>query len=271
MKQRVIRIVSLFVIVVGSQSLQSQTFNNLFKTRDRQDHLEDFDLQKFSWGFYLAGNNFDYKMVLNPTFGMDGNQSLVESKPAYSFGAGLIGKMRLNEFFDLRIEPGLHFVQRDLTFNTFDHVNKLYPGGYPTPDGSLTEVISNPTEAHMKRSVKSTYVDIPVMLEVHGDRWYNSRPYAAAGINYMMNLQSNETSEGDNSVNTFRTTTHNFGWSAEIGIQFYFSRFKLTPALRGTFFTNNELVQDKPTTPPYWSSAISTMQTRAFMFVLKFE
>lgn len=252
MKQRIIKIVSLFVIVLGTNA-QAQTFNNLFKTKDRQDHLEDFDLQKFSWGFYLAGNNFDYKMVLNPTFGMDGNKNLVDSKATYSFGAGLIGKMRLNEFFDLRIEPGLHFVQRDLTFNTFDFAP------------------FTATETDKKRSVKSTYLDVPILLEIHGDRWYNSRPYAAAGINYLMNLQSNETSEGDNSVNTFRTTTHNFGWSAEIGIQFYFSRFKLTPAIRGTFFTNNELVQDKATTPPYWTPAISTMQTRAFMFVLKFE
>ena len=272
MKQRIIKIVSLFVIVLGTNA-QAQTFNNLFKTKDRQDHLEDFDLQKFSWGFYLAGNNFDYKMVLNPTFGMDGNKNLVDSKATYSFGAGLIGKMRLNEFFDLRIEPGLHFVQRDLTFDTFDHINDpnndpYFPAG-TTLNPPFTPI--SPTETDKKRSVKSTYLDVPILLEIHGDRWYNSRPYAAAGINYLMNLQSNETSEGDNSVNTFRTTTHNFGWSAEIGIQFYFSRFKLTPAIRGTFFTNNELVQDKATTPPYWTPAISTMQTRAFMFVLKFE
>lgn len=271
MKQRIIKIVSLFVIVLGTNA-QAQTFNNLFRTKDRPDNeAGGNDLRQFSWGFYLAGNNFDYKMVLNPIYGMDGNKNLVDSKATYSFGAGLIGKMRLNEFFDLRIEPGLHFVQRDLTFNTFEHVNNLYPGGYPLPDGTYTDVITNPDITHTNKSVKSTYLDVPILLEIHGDRWYNSRPYAAAGINYLMNLQSNETSEGDNSVNTFRTTTHNFGWSAEIGIQFYFSRFKLTPAIRGTFFTNNELVQDKATTPPYWTPAISTMQTRAFMFVLKFE
>ncbi|MFC4687145.1 porin family protein [Epilithonimonas pallida] len=269
MKQRFIKILSFAVLL--SSNFNAQTFNNLFRTKDRPDNLEDFDLQKFSWGFFLAGNNFDYKMVLNPTYGMDGNQSLVESKSTYSFGAGLIGKMRLNEFLDLRIEPGLHFVQRDLTFKTFDHINELYPGGFPLPDGSSTTVITEPTDVDIKKIVKSTYVDIPIMLEIHGDRWYNSRPYAAAGINYLVNLQSNQTSENDNQLNTFRSTTHNFGWSAELGIQFYFNRFKLTPAIRGTFFTNNEIVQDKSTTSPYWTPAISMLQSRAFMFVLKFE
>lgn len=268
MTKRLTKIV-LLSLAFGS-NLQAQTFNNLFRTKDRPENMEAMDTYKFTYGFYLAANNFDYKMVLNPTYGTDGNKNLVESKPTYSFGAGLIGKMRLNEFLDLRIEPGLHFVQRELTFNTFDKVNEMYRSGYPLPDGSVVPPIT-PTDVDIKRTVKSTYVDVPILLEIHGDRWYNSRPYAAAGINYLMNLQSNERSEGDNSVNTFRTTTHNFGWSAEIGIQFYFSRFKLTPAVRGTFFTNNELVQDKSTTPPYWTPAISTMQSRAFMLVLKFE
>ena len=105
----------------------------------------------------------------------------------------------------------------------------------------------------------------------HGDRWYNSRPYAAAGVNWMMNLQSNSKSTEDNQQGTFRTTASNFAWSAEIGMQFYFSRFKLTPGFRGTFMINNESVSDDATTPPYWSSAISSAKSRAFMFVLKFE
>ena len=269
MKQRLLNILSL-IILTGS-TVQAQNYNNLFRTKDRAHNQEGVDLEKFSYGFFLAANNFDFKMNINPVLGMDGNKNLVESKSTYSFGAGLIGKMRLNEFLDLRIEPGLHFVQRDLTFNTFDRVNNLYPNGIPLPDGNFTTIINDPTDVDIKKIVKSTYIDVPILLEVHGDRWYNSRPYAAVGVNYLMNLQSNETSESDNQQNVFRSTTHNFGWSAEIGVQFYFQRFKLTPAIRGTFFTNNELVADKATTPPYWTSAISTIQSRAFMFVLKFE
>ncbi len=227
----------------GTALLQAQ-----FRTRDRMDNMEDFDQRKLSWGFYLVANNFDYKLVLDPHYGMstDGKQNLISSRSSASFGAGLIGRLRLNETFDLRLEPALQFVQRDLTFNTQSNADK-------------------------KRSVKSTYIDIPLLLEVHGDRWYNSRPYVAAGINYLVNLQSNEKSEDDNQQGIFRTTTHNFGWSVEAGIQLYFQRFKLTPAIRGTFFTNNEIVRDNAATPPYWAAGISSAQTRAWMLVLKFE
>ena len=216
-----------------------------FRNKDRQDRRQEQDSYQYSYGFYLNLNQFDYKLVLDPKYGMEDKVNLVQTKPTYSFGAGLIGRMRLNDNFDLRIEPGLQFVERELTFKTQSN--------------------------DQVRRVKSTYVDIPVMLEIHADRWYNSRPYAAAGLNYMVNLQSNSSAADDNQQGIFRSTTHNFAWSAEAGIQFYFSRFKLTPAFRGTFAFNNEIVADNAGTPPYWTAAISTMQTRAFMFVLKFE
>ncbi|MBV2224059.1 MAG: PorT family protein [Cloacibacterium sp.] len=235
-----------------------------FRNKDRQDRRQEQDSYQYSYGFYLNLNQFDYKLVLDPKYGMEDKVNLVQTKPTYSFGAGLIGRMRLNDNFDLRIEPGLQFVERELTFNTQSNDQYAADASNPFTPKTLTE-------ADMVRRVKSTYVDIPIMLEIHADRWYNSRPYAAAGLNYMVNLQSNSSSTDDNQQGIFRSTTHNFAWSAEAGIQFYFSRFKLTPAFRGTFAFNNEIVADNAGTPPYWTAAISTMQTRAFMFVLKFE
>ena len=238
----------------------------LFSTNNRMDKLEGFDLQKFSWGFYLNGNMYDYKIVLHPRYGMDVNHNLVSSKPSYSFGAGLIGKMRNTDDVDLRLEPGLQFAERELTFQTQSNDQYQF--------GTLTNPAFTPIglkEEDKKRIVKSTLLDIPVLVEYHGLRWYNSRPYAAAGVNYIVNLQSNSGSPEDNMQGVYRSTTHNFAWSAEMGIQFYFNRFKLTPGIRGTFFLNNEKVADNPGTPPYWASAISTIQSRAIMFVLKFE
>lgn len=237
-----------------------------FRTRNRMDNLEDFDQQAFSWGFYLNGNSLDYHIVLNPRYGASDNHNLVTSKPSYSFGAGLIGKWRLSDYLDLRLEPGLQFAQRQVTFNT--QVNDIYQNGSLTNPPFIPIALA---EKDRVRDIKSTLVDIPVLLEFHGDRWYNSRPYVAGGVNYIVNLQSNSDSEDDNQQQVFRSTTHNFAWSAEMGIQFYFNKFKLTPAVRGTFFMNNEIVADNPTTPPYWTAAVSTLQTRTIMFILKFE
>lgn len=237
-----------------------------FRTRNRMDRLESFDQQVFSWGFYLNGNRLDHHTVFDPVYGVRGNTILVTAKESYSFGAGLIAKFRLNDYLDVRVEPGLQFGQRQLIFNT--QVNDEFQ------NGTLTNAPFTPfalKEEDRVRDIKSTLVDVPVLLELHGDRWYNSRPYVAAGVNYIVNLQSNSDSTDDNQQRVFRSTTHNFAWSAELGVQFYFNKFKLTPGVRGTFFMNNEIVADNPGTPPYWAAAISTLQTRAFMFVLKFE
>lgn len=260
-KKKFIKTIMLSVI-----GLHSVLNAQLFRTRDRMDNLEGFDDQKFSYGFFLAGNNFDYKLVLDPMFGMDGQKNLVQQKSSTSFGAGLIAKMRINENLDLRIEPGLHFLERELQFDT--QSNDQYSGG-TNSNQPFTPITL--TDADKIRKVKATYLDVPVMIELHGDRWYNSRPYIAGGFNWMLNLQSNSKSTDDNQQGIFRTTSSNFAWSAELGLQFYFSRFKLTPAIRGTFMFNNEIVSDNAETPPYWASAISVAKTRAIMFVLKFE
>ncbi len=257
-------------ILLKSLVLVSFTFATLtdaqFRTRDRMDRLESFDHQKFSWGFYLNGNLFDFHTVLHPRYGMSGNHNLVSAKPMGGFGAGLIGKMRLNDYFDLRLEPGLQFAEREIVFNT--QSNDQYAAGTLTNPPFIPFPMD---EDDRVRRVKSTMLDIPVLVEMHGERWYNTRPYVAAGVNYVVNLQSNANSDDDNLQQVFRSTTHNFAWSAEIGIQIYFNRFKLTPGIRGTFFMNNEMVADNPATPPYWAKAVSTLQTRAFMFTLKFE
>ncbi len=254
----------LFISFLQSFFVSEAQISQLFRNKDRQERSEGVDNNTYSWGFFLNMNNFDYKIVLNPKYGIYNKQNLVLSKPTYSFGAGFIGKMRLNDNFDLRVEPGLQFVEREFTFKT--QGNDQYATDAVNP---FTPLVLSKTDTI--RRVKATYVDIPVLLEFHGDRWYNSRPYAAAGINYMVNLQSNAKASDDNQQGIFRSTTHNFAWSAEIGIQFYFSKVKFTPAFRGTFMFNNELVADNQGTPPYWAAAMSTMQTRALMFVLKFE
>ena len=167
----------------------------LFRTKDRMDNLEGFDNQKFSYGFFLAVNNFDYKLVLDKKFGMNGQKSLVQTKSSYSFGAGLIGKFRLNDNFDLRFEPGLQFVEREIIFDT--QSNDQFSAGTPANLPFTPRVL---TDADKLRTVKSTYVDLPVLIEIHGDRWYNSRPYAAVGVNWMMNLQSNSNATDDNAL-----------------------------------------------------------------------
>ncbi|WP_295809509.1 porin family protein [uncultured Apibacter sp.] len=236
--------------------------NAQFRTREVMERYDDFDDQKFSWGYYLGMNYFDLKIHPNDEGLEHSGRYLVDVDSKGGFTVGLIGKMKVHDYIDLRLEPAMHFTQRDLIFN---NVQKI-----------IDEEIANGlettyTEQDVKRNVKSTYLDFPLFLKFHGERWYNSRPYLQAGLSWLINLQSNEKKEKDNSNQTFRMKTNNFSYQLEAGVELYFKRFKMTPSVRGIFFFNNELVADNPGTPPYWAGALKSIHTRAVVFSLKFE
>ncbi|WP_291090896.1 porin family protein [Empedobacter sp. UBA7494] len=250
---------------------------------DRSENRTETDQKKFSFGYFLGTNMMNYKIVpkaqKNPLPGTPDSSEddgvnehglvYLDQENKAGFSVGLIAKMRINDYIDVKSEPGLHFAQRTLYFTNYilsDPINGFY----------------DPEDTNIKREVKSTYVEIPLLLNFHGDRWYNTRPYIQGGLGYLMNLQSNEKKEDDNATGVFRTTTNNFNWQAEIGVEIYFKRFKLTPALKGMFFFNNEIVPDNSTiddprnpgsqiTVPYWTGSLNSLSTRAFVFSLKFE
>ncbi|WP_413532572.1 porin family protein [Empedobacter brevis] len=239
---------------------------------DRSENRTETDQKKFSFGYFLGTNIMSYKIVPKaidktsptyPTTPGDGVNKYglvyLDQESKAGFSVGLIAKMRVNDYIDLKSEPGLHFSQRILYFRNAPLAET------PTDD---TNYLDDP---NVKREVKSTYVEIPLLLNFHGNRWYNTRPYIQGGLGYLMNLQSNENKEDDNKTGVFRTTTNNFNWQAEIGVEIYFKRFKLTPALKGMFFFNNEIVPDKPSTDQYWTGSLNSLSTRAFVFSLKFE
>ena len=231
--------------------------SQIFKDKEKFLENTDFDQKNFTYGYYLGVNLFDFKFHPNENGLDDFQKFLVRSEPKMGFHAGLIGRWRLNDYFDFRAEPGIYFVQRDLTFRNF--------AVGETRDG-YTFVAGDTI-----RNVKSTYLDIPVFINLHGARWYNTRPYMQAGVSWMINLQSNEKKTGDNLEEIWRTKTNNFTWQFELGIELYLKWFKLTPAVKGIFFFNNEVVPDNVGTPNVWANSLTGMYTRAFVFSLKFE
>lgn len=228
-------------------SLAITSFGQFRPNMDKTWNREEFDDRQFSWGYFLGTNLMSFKVVPAENGVNEQGMIYLRQENKMGFSVGLMGKLKLHENFDLKMEPGVHFAERDLYF------------------GNIA------TEADSLRKVKSTYIDIPLLLKIHGDRWVNTRPYIQGGIGYVVNLQSNEKKEEDNQDDIFRMKTHNYNWQVELGVELYFRRFKLTPALKGMFFFNNELVQDNPDTPPYWAGSLKSISSRGVFFSLKFE
>ena len=159
---------------------------------------------------------------------------------------GLTGQARLIKYIDLRIEPGLVYNKRVLTFPNFTESRDAV------------------------REVPSTYIYIPLLLKFSADRWYNVKPYVTAGASMVFNLSSNANLTIDNSDRTFRSTKNVFFYEMGIGLDIYTHYFRVSPSLRALFSVNNELIPDKDANSR-WTGNINGLKTRGFLLNLNFE
>ncbi len=203
-------------------------------------NIENKDKKILNYGYYLGLNQYDFK------FDYENNTDDILVNKSLGFTVGLIGELRLNEFLDVRIEPGLAYSARTLGF----------PG--------FTE------ERDAIREVKSTYINFPLLLKVSTRRLGNFKPFLIGGGSASLNLGSNETSLDDNASGTFRMKKMVYNYELGFGIDFYLEYFKFTPSIRGVFAITDELVRDNDPNSP-WTGNISALRTRGIFINFTFE
>ncbi|NNF19156.1 MAG: PorT family protein, partial [Flavobacteriaceae bacterium] len=178
-------------------------------------NLQNEDKKLLNWGYYLGFNQYDFKFEYKNDL-----PNILVDKSA-GFNVGLIGELRLNEFTDVRFEPGLFYTQRTLGFPGFEE------------------------ERDAIRIVKSTYINFPLLLKLSTRRLGNWKPFIIGGGYASLNLGSNEDSLDDNSSGTFRMKKNVYGYELGFGIDFYTEYFKFSPSIRGVFALTDELVRDE--------------------------
>ncbi|MEP0262771.1 porin family protein [Dokdonia sp.] len=212
-------------------------------TRPRVQNDQNFDKKLISWGYYLGFNSFDYN------FDYINDQEEIQVKKSVGFNVGLIGNLRLSEYVDLRLEPGLSFTRRDLIYAADPQ--------FDSPDDLI-------------REVPATYIYLPLLLKVNTKRLNNVRPFVTFGVSTTVNLSSNEKNPDDNFAGQFRTTTNPFFYEVGFGIDLYLFYFKFTPSIRGVFAVSDELVRDNVSNSP-WTGNISKLSSRGVFINFTFQ
>lgn len=230
------RRILLVLLILGTISpAAAQLFN-----KERLTNLENFDKRRWSWGYYIGFNQLGFK------FRYDKDLPDIQVEKQVGFNVGLMGNLRINQYVDLRLAPGMVFSQRNLVF----------PG--------FTE------DRDALRDVRSTYIHIPLLVKFSTKRLNNLKPFIIGGVSTSFNLSSNETNPEDNSAGQFRMTTNTYYYEVGLGIDLYLYYFKFTPSIRGVFAMNNELVPDADPNSP-WTSNIAYMGTRGFFINFTFQ
>ena len=231
----------LIVVLISSESISAQLFS-----REKVLNNENFDKPRFSYGYYLGFNVYDY----NIDYTSDVKD--VQVLKSTGLNVGLIGNIRINDYIDIRLEPGLVISRRELNFS-----NTFFNGiSYEEKD--------------LIREIQSTFVHIPLLVKFSTKRINNIKPFIVGGVSTGLNLSSQENNPDDNSKNNFRVTKNNLYYELGIGIDLYLTWFKFTPSIRGVFLMQDELVNDVDPNSP-WTSNLSQMQTRGLFINFTFQ
>ena len=215
-----------------STSIYSQRNNT------KISNLQNFDQKKIHFGYYIGLNNYNYKLdyLNNPN-----SDERINIENSFGFSVGLIGDLKLRKNLNLRFEPGLKT----------NKLNVLYPNGE-------------------EREIKSTYIQLPLLLKYSAKRYNNIRPYVLGGLSTSFNLSSNQDNPQDNASNVFRVKTNTFYYELGFGIDFYLQYFKFSPSIRGVFSLKNELIPDNTSTSIYTGN-IDKMSARAIFINFSFH
>jgi hypothetical protein len=225
-----------FAFIINGYAQKSK---NIF-SRDPIINLENFQKKRVYYGYYLGFNSYDFKVDYKTV------TSDILIKKSTGFNVGVVGDLKLQEYINLRFEPGLYYTKRDLYYPNF------------TKSGDAL------------REVNSTYIHFPLLLKFSSLRTGNIRPYAVGGLSATLNLSSNSKLMDDNLEQRFRVKAWTTNYELGFGIDLFSEYFIFSPSVRGVFGLNDELIRDKDPNSP-WTSNIESLKTRAVLINFTFH
>lgn len=202
------------------------------------------DLKLFHLGFHVGLHSQDL-LLTHTGVATDGETWFAEI-PTYSpgFSVGVIGSMYLNQFFDLRLSPTIHFGDKKFLFKEQN------------------------TGEEFQTTVRSNYLTFPLDIKYTALRLNNYRPYLIGGIYGGFDL-------GRKKGNPILLKGMDFGFEFGIGCDIYLPFFKLCPELKFSFglvdlldkkrtdLTDKELIK--------YTDALSKATSRMVVLTFNFE
>lgn len=166
----------------------------------------------FNVGMHDQGLSLQNNGFINPT---TGEQWMAEcDRQNFGFSVGVLGSLKLNNWMDMRINPGLNFGSKHIQF-----VN--------IADGSRSS-----------QDMKSTYIAAPVDFKFGAPRFNNYRPYALAGMTAQYDLTATKHTQ-------LRCKPFQTYLEVGLGCDVYMPFFKLIPELKFCFGLGNILQKNR--------------------------
>ena len=164
------------------------------------------DQRKFHYGFLLGLHMQDIELENNGFIVPETGEQWYAEIDNYSpgFTVGVLGDLRLNNHFSLRVSPTIHFGQKHAVYH------------------------EQRSGADSTQVFKSTYISVPIDVKFAAPRYNNFRPYLIAGINPMVDLTARKH-------DALRLKPFDLYLEVGFGCDLYLPYFKLIPEIKFCF------------------------------------
>lgn len=236
------RILPLFSIALAS--LLAIPANGQFERVEM--NMFDHDSKPYYFGITLGANLARFHTSLHPQF-LNGDSVLV-AEPINSGGLslGLSATARLSNRFQLRFNPQLMFIERNI----------FYKLKFPDLTGN-TEI---------KKTVESVIMSFPLQVKFQSDRIGNFRVYTLAGIKGDIDMASNARAKRAEEL--VKIEKRDFGPEFGIGFNFFFESFIFSPEIKISNGLRNIHARDENLK---FSNVFDRIQSRMIVFSIHLE
>jgi hypothetical protein len=237
-----------------------------FSQKQKVNHMTTFDDKLIHFGFTLGVNTLDFGLTHYNPIGT--NPDFIEFDPVYAsekriteidpvradvsglipgFTVGIISSLRITRDLDLRFLPGLSFGERELYYNI--------------PVWETTYL--QPLQYY---SIKSTFLDFPLLIKYKARRINNDRPYIIFGPAYRQDISRS----GKEDLVRLKSG----GFYAEVGAGWdhYFAFFRFSVEAKVSLGLNNLLgAPPSENQRQYYTYAIKDLKSNIFTLSFHFE
>lgn len=249
----------LLLLTVTAASAQKMKLN----------HLTTFDEKRLHFGFTLGINALDFSPSCFPTLG-DNPRFASSNWTSYSgevspatevrtdvaqlipgFTVAMVSNLRMTRTLDLRFLPGMSFGERKLKYNI-----------------EVIDAINTYNQAAYDYSIKSTFIDLPLLIKYKADRINNGRPYVIFGGAMRIDISKFASSD---LVGLTRD-----GYYAELGAGWdsYLQFFRLSVEAKVSLGLNNQLgpgPREDSNQREYYTDALRSLRSNVFTLSFHFE
>ena len=210
-----------------------------------------FDDKWLHFGFTLGMNSAD--LTTYPVVGAYEKYGLLslDNKRQPGGQVGIVTTLKLGHpVVRLRFIPTLSFQERVLTYSYLN----------PDPESKVKEIVN-------EERINSVNLDFPLMLQFRTTRYNNFVAYALGGVQYSLDLQSQEKATQSTIDPFIKLKKHDYQGQVGGGVEFFLPYFKLGLELKYSQSFGNVLIQDdSPVSAP-----IDRLYNRVWWFSLIFE